>query len=95
VASAMSGSMCILWLVVQSPGAPGCLACWHCCSLHGDVNTLSSFSPFSNSSMGDPRAILVLIILEHNRRHNLGSWTWEKWFKETVKKEREHKAGHW
>jgi hypothetical protein len=33
-------------LVVQFLGAPGGLACWHCCS----------FSLFSNSSIGDPCA---------------------------------------
>ena len=47
-------SMCILWLLVQSPGAPRSLASWHCCSPHGNANPLSSFSPSSNSSTGDP-----------------------------------------
>jgi hypothetical protein len=49
VACAIGRSMCILWLVVQSLGAPGSLACWHCCSLQGAANPLSFFSPFSNS----------------------------------------------
>ena len=35
-------------------GSSGGLAGWHCCSLHGVANPLSSFSPFSNSSNGDP-----------------------------------------
>jgi hypothetical protein len=30
------------------------LACRYCCSLHGAAKPLSSFSPFSNSSIGDP-----------------------------------------
>jgi hypothetical protein len=50
----MGPSMCILWLVVQSPGAQGSLSCWHCCSLHGAANPLSSFSPFSISPIRDP-----------------------------------------
>jgi hypothetical protein len=44
VASVKSRSMCILWLVVQFPGAHGGLSCWHCCSLHGTATPLSSFS---------------------------------------------------
>jgi hypothetical protein len=47
---------CTLWLVVQSLGPWRSLACWHCCSLHGATNPLSSFSPFFNSFIGDPRA---------------------------------------
>jgi hypothetical protein len=50
VASVISCSIHILWLVVQSPWAPGHLACWHCCSIHWDATPLSSFSPFSSSS---------------------------------------------
>ena len=50
-ARVMDPSMCTLWLVVQSPGAPGDLAYWHCCPLHGATNPLSYFSPFSNSSI--------------------------------------------
>ena len=38
----MGPSMCILWLVVQSPWAPGFLAWWHHCSLHGAANQLLS-----------------------------------------------------
>jgi hypothetical protein len=37
VASTIGRSMYSLWLVVQSLGVPGVLACWHCCSLHGDA----------------------------------------------------------
>jgi hypothetical protein len=33
-AGAMGPSMCILWLVVQSLGAPEGLGGWHCCFLH-------------------------------------------------------------
>ena len=55
VAGATDPSMCIFWLVVQSPGAPGHLASWHCCSLHGATNPLSSFRTFSNSSIWDPK----------------------------------------
>jgi hypothetical protein len=50
---ALGPSMCILWLVFQHPGAPGSLACWHFYSTHGAANPLSSFSPFSNSSIWD------------------------------------------
>ena len=38
-------SMCTLWLVVQSPGAPRGLAGWHCCSPNWAANPFSSFSP--------------------------------------------------
>ena len=41
VASAMGCSMYILWLVVQSPGAMGCLDCCHCCPPVG----LQTYSP--------------------------------------------------
>jgi hypothetical protein len=34
----------------------GRLVCWHCCSLHGAATPLSSFSPFSKSSIWDPHA---------------------------------------
>jgi hypothetical protein len=34
------------------PGALRGLASWHCCSHHGDINPLTSFSPSSNSSAG-------------------------------------------
>ena len=44
----MGPSMCILWMVVQSPEAPGG------CPLDAGVeNPLSSFSPFSNSYIKD------------------------------------------
>jgi hypothetical protein len=33
---------------------------WHCCSLHGAANPLSSFSPFSISSIGDPTFSLMV-----------------------------------
>jgi hypothetical protein len=36
------------------PGSSGGLIHWYCCSSDGVVNTLSSFSPFSNSPVGDP-----------------------------------------
>ena len=45
--------MCILWLVVQSPGAPVDLVCCQCCSHHEVAICLSSFSPFSYFSMGN------------------------------------------
>jgi hypothetical protein len=54
MASTMSFSMCIFWLVVQFPGAPVDLACWHCCSIHAPAKPLSSFRPFSNCTIGDP-----------------------------------------
>ena len=47
-------------LVIQTLGAPGRLADWHCCSSHGAANILSSFSPFSSSSIGDPAHIPVV-----------------------------------
>ena len=49
--------VCPCVFVVGSPalGSQGCLAYWHCCSLHGATNPLSSFSPFFNSSIRDPR----------------------------------------
>jgi hypothetical protein len=50
------------WLVVQPLGTPGGLAYWHCCSLHGSANPLSSFSPFSNSSIRDPWAELSQMV---------------------------------
>jgi hypothetical protein len=53
-ARAMGPSMCTLWLLVQSLGAMRGLISWHCCSPHGAAKLLSSFSPFSNSSIGDP-----------------------------------------
>jgi hypothetical protein len=43
-----------LWLVVQSAGALRALAGWQCCFPYGAANPLSSFSLFSNSSIGDP-----------------------------------------
>jgi hypothetical protein len=51
---ALSCSMCTLGLVVQSLRAPWDLGGWHCCSLNGASTPVSSFSPFSNSSIGDP-----------------------------------------
>jgi hypothetical protein len=55
---------CSIWLVIKSLGAlgDGHLACWHCCSLHGAANHLDSFSPFSNSSIGDPPPKLSLMV---------------------------------
>jgi hypothetical protein len=56
MARAMGPYLCTLFLVVQSPGArEEGLASWHCCSPYGDATPLSSFSPFSNSSIGDTK----------------------------------------
>ena len=55
VSSAMGHSMCTVWLVVQFPGAPGGLAFWQYCSLHGSTNPLSPFCPYSNTSSRDPQ----------------------------------------
>jgi hypothetical protein len=51
----MGSSMCII-LVVLSRGACGrdVLAGWHCCSLGGAVNHISTFSPFYNPVVMDP-----------------------------------------
>ena len=51
----MGPSMCTLWLVVPSLGALWGLTYWHCWLLHGAANPLSFFSPFSNSSIRDPK----------------------------------------
>ena len=53
--------MCIFWLVVQFLGAPGYLACWHCCSLHGAATPLSSFSPFSIYSIRDSQLSSMVV----------------------------------
>jgi hypothetical protein len=47
---------CILfgWWSSLSPGTSSVVASWHCCSPQGASNPLSSFSPFSNSSIWDP-----------------------------------------
>jgi hypothetical protein len=45
--------MCTLWLMVHSLGALGDLVGWYCSS-YEVANPFSSFSPFSNSSIGDP-----------------------------------------
>ena len=51
-AGAMGPSMCTLWLVVQSLGASGSLARWHCCSFHGAANP-------SALSVPSPTPVLV------------------------------------
>ena len=63
-ASTMDPSMCTLCLVVQFLGAPGSLACWHCCSLHGAAMSLSCFSPFSNFSIRDSE-LNPMVVCEH------------------------------
>jgi hypothetical protein len=46
---------CVLFGWWSSPWVlQGDLAGWHCCSTHGAAHPLSCFSPFSNSSSGDP-----------------------------------------
>jgi hypothetical protein len=52
----MGQSMYTTWLVVQSLGTPGggCLVGWYSYSSYRVINSFSSFSPFSNSSIGDP-----------------------------------------
>jgi hypothetical protein len=71
---AIGPSMCTPWLVAQSLGAPeGCsLALWHCCSLYGAANPLSSFSPFSNPSIGDP-VLSPMVGCEHPPLYLTGS----------------------
>ena len=54
VVGAMGPSMCTLWLLVSSLGSLECLIGWYCYSSYGIANSFSSFSPFSNSSIGDP-----------------------------------------
>ena len=61
----MGPSMCTIWLVVQSLGAPGGLEGWHCCSIHGAENPLSSFSPFSNSSIWTPCSVQWFAVSIH------------------------------
>jgi hypothetical protein len=62
----MGPPMCILWLVFQSWGAPGRGdggAFWAVdtgCFLHGAANSLSSLSPFSNSSIRDHALSLMV-----------------------------------
>jgi len=50
---AMGPAMCTLWLV----GALGCLHGRYCCFSYGVANPLSSFSPFTNSSIGVPCSV--------------------------------------
>jgi hypothetical protein len=47
---------CVLfgWWFSPSLGALGGTSCWYCCSSYGVANPFSSFSPFSNPSIGDP-----------------------------------------
>ena len=44
----------------------------HCCSVHGAANSLSSFSPFSNSSIGDP-VLSPMVDCEHQPLYLSGS----------------------
>jgi hypothetical protein len=54
VTGAMGPTMCTLRLVVWSLGTLGSLVGWYCCSSYGVANSFSSFSPSSNSSIGNP-----------------------------------------
>ena len=54
MAGAMGPSMCTLRLVVLSLGALEGLVGWYCCFSYGLKNPFSSFSSFSNSSLGTP-----------------------------------------
>ena len=71
-AIAMDTFMCTPWLVVQSLGALGGLAYGHCCFLYGVANPLSSFSSFSNSSIGNP-TLSPMIGCEHPPLYLSGS----------------------
>jgi hypothetical protein len=53
VAGAMDRPMCTLWLVVKSLETLGALVSSCCCSSYGAANSFNSFSPFSNSFIGD------------------------------------------
>jgi hypothetical protein len=51
------GALHVYYLVGGlGPGSSGggCLVSWYCCFSYGSANCFSSFSPFSNSSIGDP-----------------------------------------
>jgi hypothetical protein len=65
-AGAIGPSMCTLWLVFSSLRAlgKGGLVGWYCCSSYGVANPFSSFSPFSNSSIGVP-ALSLMAGCEH------------------------------
>jgi len=56
----VAGALGAPWLVVLSLGTLRCLVDWYCCSSYGVANLFSSFSPFSNSSIGDPVFSLVV-----------------------------------
>jgi hypothetical protein len=74
VAGAMGPSMCTLWLVVQSPGAPGWgLGSWSCCSPHGATKPLSFFSPLS---IEDP-ALSPMVGCQHPPLYLSGSGNWK------------------
>jgi len=72
---------CVLLVGGLVPGSSGGSGCCYCCSSYGVANPLSSFSPFSNSSIGVPMislklaaSILICIIkalAEPLRRHSL------------------------
>jgi hypothetical protein len=65
-ARAMGSALpCVLfsWLS-SSQDLWGTQVCWHCCSLHGTANPFRIFSPFSNSSTGDP-ALSPIVGCEH------------------------------
>jgi hypothetical protein len=53
-ARAMGPSKCSLWLVVQSLGAPGCLARWQCCSPHKLQPTSTPPIPSTIPPLGTP-----------------------------------------
>ena len=61
-AEAIGPSMCILWLVVQSPGTPGGLACWFCCFPHGAVNPSVPSIPSPTSPSGTPHSVQWLAV---------------------------------
>jgi hypothetical protein len=71
-AGAMGPSMCTIWLVVQSPRAPRGFGWLTLLLPHGAANPLSSFSPFFNSSIGDP-ALRPMVGCEHLPLFLLGS----------------------
>jgi hypothetical protein len=58
-------------LVPGSSGGGG-LVGWYCCSSYGAANPLSSFSPFSNSSIGDP-ALSAMVGCKHPTLYLSGS----------------------
>jgi hypothetical protein len=59
-------------LVPGSSARGGGLVCWYCHSSYGVANLLSSFSPFSNSSIGDPEHS-PMDACEHPHLHLLSS----------------------